>query len=322
MRCPRVGLLWLVLTSAWMGPTLAKAPPAPNDKATAKAPAPNEKATVPTAKAPAPTAKAPAPNDKAPAPSAKVPAPTTLAPAPTTLAADLKAMATFFTDIEKTYAASRAPGEKKTSIGVWWMPETWCVKRLGYPKNQVMESCVVQEIGERRAAAIFAVKYCEPEHCESDYFIISGTSDVRKTNREFVGALIVSSDLTGFFVGSLGYIVPDDSPIPTGYTADLMHVNFETLESRWVANCMVPVLSPSGRWIVCRDEKGDVHRLNRAAKNMQRIHTIDLKGERIEGDAHVELNIPPVEFLADGRVRIETPTTGDTDVEFMKWRED
>ena len=256
--------------------------------------------------------------------SAKVPNPTSAqAPVVTSLAADLKAVDAFLTDVEGRYAATRKPGEKTTpsKTGVWWMPEAWCAKRLSYPKNQSLERCIVREIGQRRAALVISVKRCEPEHCETDYFILSGTSGVRKTSIQVEGGLIVSSDSRAFFMGELGYVTAGDGSGPTGYRANLMRVDLGSLESRRVANCTVPVLSPSGRWIVCRDENGHVHRVSRDGKQSRRVHTIDLAGERISGDAHIGLNITAPTFLADGRLRIETDTTGETDVEVIKWED-
>ncbi len=238
-------------------------------------------------------------------------------------AVDLKALGAFFREIEKAYASSRKPGEKTrpSEQGVWWMPEPWCVKKLGYPKKSTLERCIVREIGARRAAAIIAVRSCESEHCDTDYFIHSGRLGVRKIDMELGDDLIVSSDSRGFFIGHMDYVVSDDNSAATGYQTRLSHVEFKTLKRRHVANCTVPVLSPSGRWVVCRDRDGNVHRMSRDGKHSRRIHIVDLAGERISGDAHIGLHITPVKFLADGRLRVETLTTGETDVEVIKWQE-
>jgi hypothetical protein len=199
--------------------------------------------------------------------------------------------------------------------GVWRLPTTWCVARLGLPKDKPIEDCMVRELSGRRAAVVIVIKLCEHEHCEVDYWILSGRSGLRPSPIDLDFVPVVSPDSKYLFAGHTGM-----EPEVSGYIAYLTRVNLDTLETEHVANCAAPVLSPSERWVVCRDASGHVYRLPVQGEGFERIHTIDLGKDVIYSDAHMGVNLPPVQFINENRMRIVTLTHGETeDVEEAKW---
>jgi hypothetical protein len=200
-----------------------------------------------------------------------------------------------------------------SSRGVWHLPSTWCVTHLGLPKDKPIEDCMVREVSGRRAAVVILIKDCEAEHCDVDYWILSGRSGLRPSPIPIEYVPVVSPDNKYMFNGDTGMG-------PDGYQADLTRITLETLKTEVVAACAAPVLSPSERWVVCRDASGHVHRLPIQGGRLERVHTIDLGEDVIYTDAHSGVNLPPVQFIKKDRMRIVTLTREDTeDVEEAKW---
>jgi hypothetical protein len=125
--------------------------------------------------------------------------------------------------------------------------------------------------------------------------------------------LVVSPDHRFLYLGHTGM----DS---SGYQAYLTRIDLKTLDRRMVADCAAPTLSPSKRWIVCRDASGHVHRYSIHDGSMERVHTINLGKERIYSDPHIGVNLPAVQFIDKNRIRIVTLTAdGKEDFEEAKW---
>jgi len=232
---------------------------------------------------------------------------------------DRVAVADFF----KTVRATAEAQNKRTpdagygvGAGVFYLPETWCVQRLGLPKDMVVERCEVLDVADRRVAVLIVVSNCEPEHCDADYWILSDRRGLRRSPTALDFELVASPDYQFLYVGHIGVDT-------NGYTAHLTRIELKTLKQRMVADCAAPVLSPSKRSIACRDASGHVHKFSLPDGPLERMHTIDLGKERIYSDAHGGVNLPAVQFIANNRIRIVTLTSeGDEeDVEEAKWVE-
>jgi hypothetical protein len=224
----------------------------------------------------------------------------------------------FFKDVRATLKkGSKASSSKGYGFerGVWTLPTAWCVGRLALPKNKPLEDCMVREFSGRRAAVVTVVKDCEPEHCEVDHWIISGRSGLRPSPIALEHKPVVSPDNKYLFAGHTGV-----EPPAHGYRAYLVRVTLKTLETELVAACAAPTLSPSGRWLVCRDASGNVHRLPIGGGRLERVHTIDLGKDVIYSDPHIGVSLHPVQFIKKDRIRIFTLTAENKeDIEEAKW---
>ena len=203
----------------------------------------------------------------------------------------------------------------------WYAPESWCIKALKLQKNKTLERCLIRQLGGQRVAVVTTVSDCEPEHCETTYWVLSGRSGLRKSPIPLDHNLVLSPDQRVLYVGHT-------NPSPKGYEASLNRIDLKTLAHTLVAPCAMPVLSPSGRWIVCRDAQGNVHRFGTEGEPMEQIHTLRLGKLRISTSPHIGVDLRPVVFVARQgkerpvRLRVVTPChQGDEVVEEIDWVE-
>jgi len=233
---------------------------------------------------------------------------------------DLAAVAAFFKDVKKTikrHAKKSAPHVHDFSRGIASLPKSWCRKTLKLSKDFAFEECMVRDVSNKRAAIVIVVKGCEPEHCEVDYWIVSDKNGPRPSPVWFEDAPVVTHDRRYMFTGHTGM-----ESHKSGYIAYLTRITLATLKTEAIASCAAPTLSPSGRWVVCRDADGHVHRLPVQGGDLERVHTIDLGKDRIYSDAHMGVNLAPVTFIKKNRIRITTLTADDKeDIEEFTWIE-
>ena len=164
---------------------------------------------------------------------------------------------------------------------------------------------------------------CEPEHCEVDYFLMTGTSGPKRLPFDVDGPWVFSPNRRYLYFGSTGMGFDDEKGTPTGkYEAFLARLDVTTMQSAPVASCASPVLSPSKKWVVCRDAAGHVYRMPVRGGALELIHRVNLGKNIIYIDAHIGVSLHPVVFLDAKRMQVKTPMRDagfKTDV--VKWRE-
>lgn len=229
---------------------------------------------------------------------------------------DRMAVSDFFEEVKNATARQK----KRTpdagygfDRGKYFLPETWCIERLKVPKGVLVERCLVRDVRESRLAVLVMVSDCESEMCDAKYWIFSDRRGLRLSPVALDFELVVSPDDRFLYVGNT-------MNGPDGARAQLTRVDLKTLKTRMVAGCAAPLLSPSKRWIVCRDASGHVHRLSIKGGPLKRVHSINLGKERIYNDAHTGVSLHAVQFIANDRMRIVTLTgDGEERVEEAKW---
>ncbi|MEE2779903.1 MAG: hypothetical protein VYE15_05245 [Myxococcota bacterium] len=226
-------------------------------------------------------------------------------------------------DFLKTVRAAAEAQAKRTpdagygvSRDAFYLPEAWCVQRLGLPKDRVMERCKVLDVADGRVAVLIVVSNCEAEHCDADYWIFSDRRGLRRSPMNLDYELVVSPDHRFLYVSEVG-------TGPKGLFAHLTRIELKTLKQRMVADCATPALSPSERSIACRDVSGNVHRFSLPDGPLQPVHTLNLGKKRVYFDAHGGHGLSAVQFIDQTRMRIVTVTDdGDEDhVEEARWVE-
>ncbi|MCJ8311944.1 MAG: hypothetical protein HRU38_07125 [Saccharospirillaceae bacterium] len=202
---------------------------------------------------------------------------------------------------------------------IWYLPNQWCKTLIDQPKDGPIEDCIVKSISNQKVAVVIVVTACEPEHCDVQYWILSGSLGLRKVPFELEGELVVTPDNQSILMGYTGFDAD-------GFFASLLRINLKDFESEYVAACAAPVLSPSKFWIVCRDETGDVYRLSVSGGELELIHRVNLGDDFIYSDAHLAVPLQAVEFIiTDNKqylIRIVTQTRDYQEViEEIKWVE-
>lgn len=230
-----------------------------------------------------------------------------VAPKPSAIDLDLAAVDEFLNGIPAFLEGYGVFGNT-----TWDLPTDWCIEKLDV-EAETTERCSVREVSGRRAAVVVFVKNCEPEHCDVDWGLISGQSGLRPSPMPLDFELVISPDNKSMFSGSTGLS-------QEGYTTTLARFNLTTFKLEALWDCAAPVLSPSQRWLVCRDASGDVYRLPINGGRLERVHKIKLGKAQIYADPHNGVNLPAVQFIKENRIRILTLTRSDKKiVEEAKW---
>jgi hypothetical protein len=224
--------------------------------------------------------------------------------------ADQKAVNSFFRAVVAAKIAAKNKGDSKPTVKdeAWYLPDEWCVAKLGYPKGKSLEGCMVYAVSGHTAAIIHAELYCEPEHCEADFYLMSGTAGPRRLVGDVYGPWVLSPDRKSLFLGHTGMGVDDNGSLTGTYEALLTRIDVATLKKSYANGCASPVLSPGKKWIVCRDADGHVHRMPPNGGKLELVHRVDLGKETINIDAHIGVSLNPVSFLDRGRMQIQTLT--------------
>lgn len=164
-------------------------------------------------------------------------------------------------------AASRASDDAETDP---WksgdaIPVDLCRRITGYQKP--FESCSLRLLANGTAGAVAVVDSCGEHLCDVRYWVFAG-DDRRWTSEVHYGGLEleVSPDHRWLFVGQLRETGPE--PVEMGPRGPLWNYEFSTEQvdlSRQVTVATLPcgslVLSPKGRYYVCRDLAGNVLRV-------------------------------------------------------------
>jgi hypothetical protein len=224
--------------------------------------------------------------------------------------ADQKAVDSFFMEVvaANTSAGNAVDAAPTGDNAAWYLPNEWCVARLGYPKGKQLEGCTVFEVSGRTAAIVHTVLYCEAEHCEADFYLMSGTGGPRRLVGDVYGPWVLSPDRKSLFLGHTGMGVDDRGSFTGTYEAFLTRIDVATLKKSHVTACASPVLSPRKRWVVCRDAQGHVHRMPANGGKLEPVYRLNLGKDTINIDAHLGVSLHPVRFPDAAHMIIETLT--------------
>jgi hypothetical protein len=223
---------------------------------------------------------------------------------------DQKAVGAFFMSIisAKSTAQKGAGAVLTTSDDQWHLPNEWCIKRLGYPKGKPLEDCSVYSVSGHTAAIIHATLYCEAEHCENEFYFMSGLAGPRRLAGDVYGPWVFSPDRNSLFFGHTGMGVDDTGQFSGTYEAFLTRIDVATLKRSAANGCASPVLSPGKQWIVCRDADGHVYKMPANGGALKAVHRLDLGKGTINIDAHLGVSLHPVRFPDARRMTIKTLT--------------
>ncbi len=238
--------------------------------------------------------------------------------------ADQKAVDAFFMSIipAKSTAQKGAGAVLTNSDDHWELSNEWCVQRLGYPKGKKLEGCSVHSLGGRAAAIIQAVLYCENEHCENEFYFMSGIAGPRRLAGDVYGPWVLSPDRKSLFFGDTGMGVDDKGQVTGSYEAFLMRIDVSTLKRSPANACASPVLSPGKQWIVCRDAEGHVYKMPANGGALLPVYRVELGKDTINIDAHLGVSLHPVRFPDTRSMTIETLTRSDKmKTKTVEWKE-
>lgn len=97
------------------------------------------------------------------------------------------------------------------------------------------------------------------------------------------------------------------------WTVRLIRIDLSTGAIEPYADCMSPALSPKGRWIVCRNQRGDVLRMpaNEGGGTPALIHRFAAEHGTASFVPHAVDYPAPVTFPSQTEMLVSTDTTGD-----------
>ncbi len=226
---------------------------------------------------------------------------------------DRRAVAAWLARVDAAIAAAdpdAAPVAAHTAARI--VPGTWCREALGISED--LTDCTVIETG-LGAAAIAVARHCDGEPCDVMTFAITGRAGPRRVaiaGLDLDIQVILPDGVTAFAGTSDQTPAHDDA-------ARLYRVDLTAMTATEVAPCAAPTLSPGGRWIVCRDVRGDIYRMPVGGGRLALVERLHL--EAIYREPEIGLMLTAVEFRSPTRMHVTSTTYDGERSADLAWRE-
>ncbi|MCE9574392.1 MAG: hypothetical protein K8W52_14690 [Deltaproteobacteria bacterium] len=208
-------------------------------------------------------------------------------------------------------AAIAEADPEATRTAVRTAPPAWCQEALGITEDLV--DCTIVETG-LGTAAIAIARDCDGEPCDVMTFAITGRDGPRRIAIEGLGIQVILPDGVTAFAGT-----SDQTPAHD-YAARLYRVDLAAMTAVEVAACAAPTLSPGGRWIVCRDVRGDIYRMPVGGGRLALVQRLHL-AEAIYREPEIGLMLTAVEFRSPTRMHVTSITYDGERTADLAWRE-
>jgi hypothetical protein len=177
------------------------------------------------------------------------------------------------------------------------------------PAFETAGRCWAKRTARGHAALVFAESACTAGNCGDRVALVD---DEHATARLLPGALGWNGATV---VPSLRYAVVDDGARHL-IRLDLSVADLARAERRHFASCGAPVLSPGGRWIVCRDQAASVLRVPVSGGRLERVWKCPYSLLRAGQTQQ------PVEFTSSTSMEVPVEVTGDAGmIETAPWTE-
>jgi len=191
--------------------------------------------------------------------------------------------------------------------------DQFCKKTLKVAK--LAGDCSVRTTARGRVVVFHVTGRCQ-EFCEVGTWLYAGRKVMRFPDRyDSRSGIEISHDLRFAFNGEDGW------KNSTEFHPFLERIDLRTLKVTKLAGCTRPVISPSGKWVVCRSNTGAVMRMRVRAKKVRLYRKVKL-GESIYGGAETGLGVNPVRFVGGGKIVVKTfVSDGIPVVKRLRWSE-
>jgi len=212
-----------------------------------------------------------------------------------TLSRDRAAVAEFIKSAE-------AAAKKKVTKGTLKLPSEFCRRRT--KRRGPLRECTMRVLGLASAALLELVLSCEYQPCNRTWYLVLSKAGPREHKGWDLGDGVAVAPQARYAVA--GSFEPNYAHGKD--TAKLLRIDLDTGASEtFVDGCTAPVLSPGGKWFVCRGGVGDVYRVPVTGKpTLRHVYKVkNPKRQSIFKTPNGALGLAPVEFVG-GKMSIKT----------------
>jgi hypothetical protein len=196
-----------------------------------------------------------------------------------------------------------------------------CAELVGW--KEPVEECKLEPAAGGKAALVHLVTGCGGDSCAVEVFVYRPGRPVLQ-----LPGSIREGSLTGgamVLMPSLEHVVTDWVGVvrePGDWRVELYRVDLKTGKaSPWVKGCFSPALSPGGKWVLCRNRRGDVLKVPLTGGTPALVHRSGLSAEDVYWVPHGYMYPDAVTFTSPGRMKVTTVVLGGPDGQEARTRE-
>ncbi|WPB82499.1 hypothetical protein KYC5002_25720 [Archangium violaceum] len=192
-----------------------------------------------------------------------------------------------------------------------------------------LEECSLTAVAGGKAALLQLTTECGGDSCDVQVFVYRPGQPVLRLPDSSKGGSLTGGHLV--MTPSLEHVITDWvglGPRDMGdWRVELYRIELRTGKaSPWVKGCFSPALSPGGRWILCRNRRGDVLKVPLTGGTPTLVHRGGLSAEQVSWTPYAYLYPDAVTFPSPGRMRVTTSVVAGEDGETQRtqelpWRE-
>lgn len=202
--------------------------------------------------------------------------------------------------------AEQAPEEDEEPVP----QQPACEELVGWA--QPAERCEREEVAGGKASIVSITEACGGDSCSVQVFIHRpGQPAVRLPDAINEGSLTGG---TLVVTPSLEHVITDwvgPGPRQGDWRVELYRVELKTGKaSPWVKGCFSPALSPGGRWVLCRNRRGDVLKVPLTGGTPRLVHRSGLSEDRVYWVPYGYIYPDAVSFLSPERMKVTTTLQG------------
>ncbi|NMO15201.1 hypothetical protein HPC49_01355 [Pyxidicoccus fallax] len=191
-----------------------------------------------------------------------------------------------------------------------------------------MENCTFTPVAGGKAALVQLKTGCGGDSCAVQVFVYRPGRPVTQLPDSVGDGSLTGGTLV--LTPSLDHVITDWVGWGSGTgdrRVELYRVDLRTGEAAsWVKDCFSPALSPGGRWILCRNRRGDVLKVPLTGGTPALVHRSGLSEEDVYWVPYGYVYPDAVTFPSPERIEVSTDVLGGPDGEEKRtlelpWRE-
>jgi hypothetical protein len=196
-----------------------------------------------------------------------------------------------------------------------------CAELVGW--KEVVESCTLEPAAAGKAALVQLVTGCGGDSCGVQVFVYRPGKPVLQLPDAIKGGSLTGGTLV--LTPSLQHVITDwvgQGREQGEWSVELYRVELRTGKaSPWVKGCFSPTLSPRGRWVLCRNRRGDVLKVPVAGGTPALVHRSGLSPEDVYWVPYSYVYPAAVTFSSPERLQVTTVVQGGPDGQEERTRE-
>lgn len=199
-----------------------------------------------------------------------------------------------------------------------------CLALTGW--TQPLESCSLEPVAGGKAAFLQLTTECGGDSCDVQVFVYRPGRPVLRLPDSHKGGSLTGGHLA--MTPSLEHVITDWvglGPKDMGdWRVELYRIELRTGKaSPWVKGCFSPALSPGGRWILCRNQSGDVLKVPLKGGTPTLVHRSGLSSGQVYWVPYAYIYPEAVTFPSPERLEFTTVSPGGEErrTQELPWRE-